>query len=83
MSSDLLKRIAIDPSVMVGKPCVRGTRLTVESVLRRLAQGTTKDQLLGEYPRLVADDIDACLFYAAETLRLTPVQTPMPVSVPA
>jgi uncharacterized protein (DUF433 family) len=67
----LLARIAIDPKVMVGKPVIRGTRLTVEYVLGLLAHGATVDEILAEYEGLVADDIHACLMFAARSLSST------------
>lgn len=50
--NDLLKRIAIDPKVMTGKPVIRGTRLTVEHILKELANGMTATELLDAHPRL-------------------------------
>ena len=65
---DLLKRIALDPGVMVGKPVIRGTRITVEHVMRELSSGTTQDGLLKLYPHLTAEDIRAACAYAAARL---------------
>jgi len=65
----LLERIAIDPKVMIGKPVIRGTRLTVEYILELLAHGTAMDEILEEYPGLVKDDIYACLLFASKTLQ--------------
>ena len=65
----MLERIAIDPKVMVGKPVIRGTRLTVEYILELLAHGTAMDEILEEYPGLVKDDIYACLLFASKTLQ--------------
>jgi len=65
----LLERITIDPAVRFGKPCVRGTRITVGDVLDYLAAGLTQEQLLAEFPQLTADDVRACLAYAAERER--------------
>jgi uncharacterized protein (DUF433 family) len=59
------RRITMDPAVMGGKPCVRGLRVTVATVLGLLAAGKTRDEVLVAYPYLVAEDIDACLSYAA------------------
>lgn len=58
-----------DPAVMMGKPVIRGTRITVESILDRLAAGETTEQLLATHPRLTADAISASLAFAAEALR--------------
>jgi uncharacterized protein (DUF433 family) len=64
-----LERISIDPSVRFGKPCVRGTRITVGDVLSYLAAGMTDEQIVGEFSQLTRDDIRACLAYAAERER--------------
>jgi uncharacterized protein (DUF433 family) len=61
--------IAIDPAVMMGKPVIRGTRITVELVLEKLAAGESEDQLLAEHPRLTREAIHAALAYAAQSLR--------------
>ena len=53
---------------MVGKPVIRGTRIPVELVLRKLSEGATEDALLDGYPRLTRDDIHAALAYAADSL---------------
>jgi uncharacterized protein (DUF433 family) len=66
-----LERITIDPHVRFGKPCVRGTRITVGDVLGYLAAGMSEDQILSEFPQLGRDDIRACLAYAAERERRT------------
>jgi uncharacterized protein (DUF433 family) len=62
------ERIEVNPDVMQGKPVVRGSRVPVEIVLRKLAEGATFDDLLDAYPRLVVEDLRACLGYAAETI---------------
>jgi uncharacterized protein (DUF433 family) len=61
-------RIEINPSVMLGKPVIRGTRIPVELLLRKLAEGAAIEDLLDAYPRLVAGDIRAALAYAADTI---------------
>ena len=63
---NLLTRISIDPAVRFGKPCVRGTRLTVGDVLATLASGSTEAQLLEDFPQLTHEDVLACLAFAAE-----------------
>ena len=60
----LLDRITVDPAVRFGKPCVRGTRITVGDVLGYLAGGMSEDQILEDFPQLSRDDIRACLAYA-------------------
>jgi len=62
------KRIEIDPNVMMGKPVIRGTRVTIELVLRKLGEGTTEADLLDAYPRLTREDIRAATTYAADTI---------------
>lgn len=64
----LLDRIASDPKVMVGKPVIKGTRLTVEFILNRLAHGSTVDEILGEYEGLSREDVQACLLFASQSL---------------
>ncbi len=64
----LLERVTVDPNVMVGKPVVKGTRLTVEYVLNLLAHGATEDEILGEYHGLAPEDIRACLLFASKSL---------------
>jgi uncharacterized protein (DUF433 family) len=61
-------RIEINPRIMLGKPVVRGTRITVELILRKLAEGATVQDLLEAYPHLIADDVHAAIGYAADTL---------------
>lgn len=65
---ELIHRITTNHNVMVGKPVIRGTRLTVEYVLTRLAHGATIGVLVREYPGLTEDDINACLLYASRSL---------------
>jgi uncharacterized protein (DUF433 family) len=62
----LLARIVFNPKVMGGKLVVKGTRITVEQVLKLLAQGLTTDEILKDYPHLSKDDISAVLLYAAK-----------------
>lgn len=57
-------RISIDPQVMGGKPCIAGTRITVELILEKLAAGLTYDMLLAEHPRLRQEDIFAAIGFA-------------------
>ena len=61
-------RIELDPNVMLGKPVVKGTRIPVELVLRKLGEGATMDDLRDAYPRLMPEDVYACLVYAADTV---------------
>jgi uncharacterized protein (DUF433 family) len=63
------KLIVSDPAVMMGKPVVKGTRITVELILEKLGAGETIEQLLEAHPRLTREGIQAALSFAAETLR--------------
>ena len=66
--NELLNRVTADPRIMVGKPVIRGTRLTVEYILNLLAHGATTAEILEEYEGLVKDDILACLLFASRSL---------------
>jgi len=61
--------IVSDPNVMMGKPVVAGTRITVELILEKLAAGETVEQILEAHPRLTREAIQAALAFAAEALR--------------
>ncbi len=63
-----LERIEINPKIMLGKPTIKGTRVTVELVVRKLGEGATFEQLLDAYPSLKPDDVKAALLYAADVL---------------
>ena len=63
---NLLDRITIDPDVMVGKPTIRGLRITVEQILKALASGVKTPDLLEDYPELEPEDIQAVLLYASK-----------------
>jgi len=58
-------RVAADPTVMMGKPCIKGTRITVEIILRKLEAGWLLVDLLDAYPQLSEDDVRAALAFAA------------------
>ena len=62
-------RIAIDPDVLGGKPVVKGTRIAVELVVDLLGRGYTTAQVLRQYDHLTAEDVQACLAYAADILQ--------------
>ena len=66
---DWRTRIVADPEVLVGKPVIKGTRISVELVMDLLAAGYTPEQILQQYEHLTADDIRACLAYAKEVIR--------------
>lgn len=61
-------RIEINPDVMLGKPVIRGTRIPVELLIRKLSEGASEADLLDAYPRLAPEDIKAALGYAADSL---------------
>jgi uncharacterized protein (DUF433 family) len=62
-------RIEIDPTVLTGKPVIRGTRLAVDLILSLLGQGWSESDLLRNYPGLAHEDVAACLQYASEVLQ--------------
>jgi uncharacterized protein (DUF433 family) len=63
---DYRRFITIEPSKRGGKPCIRGLRITVSDVLEYLASGMSMDEILSDFPDLTADDIRACLAFAAD-----------------
>jgi uncharacterized protein (DUF433 family) len=75
----LLERISIDPNVCFGKPCIRGTRIWVSLLLDFLANGTTMEELLEEYPQLTIEDIRAAIAYGAEMARERYVEIPIKI----
>ena len=62
------ERIAVDPKILMGKPVIRGTRIPVELLLRKLSEGATHEDLLDAYPRLTLADIHGAIAYAADTI---------------
>ena len=68
---EMLQRISLNPKVMVGKPVISGTRLTVEYILNLLAHGQTTNQIIEEYPGLTQNDIQACLLFASRAMQDT------------
>ncbi len=68
MTTSFLDRIEINPQTMLGKPVIRGTRITVEIILKKLAQDISVDEILDDYPRLSREDIQAAIAYAASAL---------------
>ena len=68
MTKDYMKHITIDPSIMMGKPVIAGTRIPVEIILRYLGEGMTPEELLNEYPQLTIQDIQAAQAWAADYL---------------
>jgi len=77
----LLERIVLNPKVMVGKPVIRGTRLTVDFILNLLAHGATESEILNEYKGLTLEDIQACFLFATNSLKNTEFMPLMAESV--
>lgn len=65
-----IERVEINPQVLQGKPVIRGTRIPVELLLRKLGEGASEEDLLDAYPRLKREDIRAALAYAADAIAL-------------
>jgi|FLLY01.1.fsa_nt_gi uncharacterized protein (DUF433 family) len=71
-ANDLINRVTVDPSICRGRPCIRGLRMPVETVLELLASRMSESEILSDYPDLEPNDIQACLVYAQ---RLSQVKT--------
>ena len=67
--SDWKERIVVDPKVLVGKPVIRGTRLSVEFIVGLVANRWSDEQILENYPGITHEDISACLYYASDVLK--------------
>ncbi len=65
---EYIKRIVSDPDIMLGKPIINGTRITVELILRKMAEGMTFEELLEAYPHITKDDILAAISYSADVI---------------
>lgn len=72
----MYERISIDPKICHGQACIKGTRIPVHQVIRMLASGDKSEEILEDYPSLMAEDIQACLEYAASLAeeQLTPIE---------
>ena len=68
MDTTLLNRITTNPSILTGKPVIRGMRISVEQILKMLSRGISHHDILDEYPLLEEDDIRACLLFAASKI---------------
>lgn len=66
---DWREKIAVDPAVLVGKPVIKGTRLSVEFIIGLLSQGWSEAEILRNYPGITTEDIKACLAYAEDVLK--------------
>ena len=73
MQQKLLNRIVINPKIMVGKPVIKGTRIPVEIVLKKLVQNIDIKEILRDYPRLTKEDIQAAIMYAESLVEDTEV----------
>ncbi len=62
------ERITANPQIMLGKPVIKGTRITVEFILEQLAEGASIEEILAEYPGLAREDIQACLAYSHDVI---------------
>ncbi|HEX3656810.1 MAG TPA: DUF433 domain-containing protein [Pirellulales bacterium] len=67
------ERIVLDPAVLVGKPIIKGTRISVEFVIDLLGRGWTAEEILREYDQITPEDLQACLAYASDALKLESV----------
>ncbi len=67
----LLERIVLNPKIMLGKPVIKGTRLTVDFILNLLAHGASESDILKEYNGLTSEDIQACYLFATKSLENT------------
>jgi uncharacterized protein (DUF433 family) len=72
----MYERISIDPKICHGQACIKGTRIPVYQVIRMLASGDKSEEILEDYPSLIAEDIQACLEYAASLAeeQLSPIE---------
>ncbi len=66
MKKNLLKKIIVDPEICHGKPVIKGTRITVSTILDNLAEGLPFDEIIKNYPSLTIDDIKAAIIYASK-----------------
>ena len=67
-SMTITERIEMNPKIMMGKPVIRGTRIAVELIVRKISEGATEADLIDAYPKLTHEDIQAAIRYAADTL---------------
>ena len=67
-NEQLLERIIIDPEILTGKPVIKGTRLSVQYIIGLMASGAGFNEIISEYPKLMEEDILACLLFASKTL---------------
>lgn len=72
----LTERIEMNPKIMLGKPVIKGTRIPVELILRKLSEGATEAEIIDAYPHIKAEDIHAAIRYAADALSHEEILTP-------
>jgi len=65
----MFDRIVCNPAILGGKPCIKGTRVSVEFILELVASGASRDDIVKTYPHLTAEDVEQALRYAAEALK--------------
>jgi uncharacterized protein (DUF433 family) len=80
MKADDSRLVVSDPNIMMGKPVIAGTRITVELILEKLAAGETVDDILAAHPRLTADAVRAAISFAASALRADVVYPLVPAA---
>jgi len=68
---NLEERVIVDPKIMAGKPVIKGTRVTLEAILKRLAEGLSVEEVLEDYSYLTMDDIRATLLYVAKVSKMS------------
>lgn len=68
MTPSLMDRVEINSQIMLGKPVIKGTRITVEIILKKLSQNIAIDEILADYPRITREEVQAAIAYAATAL---------------
>ena len=71
----MFARTVSDPAILSGKPCIKGTRISVEMILEWVASGASRDDILKPYPQLTSDDLEEALNYAAQSLSHETIMT--------
>ena len=71
----MFTRIVSDPAILGGKPCIKGTRISVEMILEWVASGASRDEILKSYPQLAAEDVEEALNFAAQSLSNETIMT--------
>lgn len=72
---NMFTHIASDPAILSGKPCIKGTRISVEMILEWVASGASRDEIVSSYPPLTVEDVEDALNYAANSLRNETIMT--------